>query len=92
MKTLWQVSLKCPKKWGRARDAVIDALRGGHARLCGGHCLRLSPAGRRPARFRGTAPHLPLAVRQVEEAQDEEGGQQVDEPVHFAKFAAQDLQ
>ena len=36
--------------------------------------------------------HLPLAVRQVEEAQDEERGQQVDEPVHFAEFAAQDLQ
>src|ERR1035441_1755999 len=30
-----------------------------------------------------------LAVRQVEEAQDEERGQQVDEPVHFAEFAAQ---
>ena len=50
--------------------------------------------GRRSARRSGgragNAP--PLAVRHVEEAQDEERGQQVDEPVHLAEFAAQDLQ
>jgi len=33
-----------------------------------------------------------LAVGHVEEAQDEEGGQQVDKPIHLAELAAQNLQ
>src|ERR1022692_1453085 len=33
-----------------------------------------------------------LPAGDVEEAEDEEGGEKVDEPVHFAEFAAHDLQ
>src|ERR1035438_247977 len=49
--------------------------------------------GVRPTICAESSPGSKLSgARNVEEAQDEEGGQQVDEPIHLAELTAQDLQ
>src|ERR1035438_7659502 len=49
--------------------------------------------GVRPTICAESSPGSKLSgARNVEEAQDEEGGQQVDEPIHLAELAAQNLQ